>query len=53
MDCECSTNIEDETEKQMKEWGVKHNELKFGKPSADYYVDDKMLSLNDLSIFNL
>ena len=41
------------TENQMKEWGVKYNELKFGKPSADYYIDDKMLSLNDLSIFNL
>ena len=41
------------TEKQMKEWGVKHNELKFGKPSADYYVDDKMLSLNDLSSLDL
>tara|TARA_R110002020_G_scaffold2759_5_gene12982 strand:- start:4002 stop:5213 length:1212 start_codon:yes stop_codon:yes gene_type:complete len=41
------------TEKQMKEWGVKYNELKFGKPFADYYIDDKMLSLNDLSIFDL
>ena len=41
------------TENQMKEWGVKHNELKFGKPYADYYVDDKMLSLKDLSILDL
>jgi len=41
------------TENQMKEWGVKYNELKFGKPSADYYVDDKMLSLNDLSFLDL
>jgi ribonucleotide monophosphatase NagD (HAD superfamily) len=38
------------TENQMKEWGVKHNDLKFGKPSADYYIDDKMLSLKDLSL---
>ena len=41
------------TEKQMKEWGVKYNELKFGKPYADYYVDDKMLSLNNLSILRI
>lgn len=36
------------TEKQMKEWGVKHHELHLGKPNADYYVDDKMLSLDFL-----
>ena len=41
------------TESQMKEWGVRYDELKFGKPSADYYVDDKMLSLNDLSSLDL
>ena len=38
------------TESQMKEWGVRYDELKFGKPSADYYIDDKMLSLKDLSL---
>ncbi|MBQ7066422.1 MAG: acylneuraminate cytidylyltransferase family protein [Lachnospiraceae bacterium] len=36
------------TEKQMKEWGVKYHELHMGKPNADYYVDDKMLSLDFL-----
>ncbi len=36
------------TEKQMKEWGVKYHELHMGKPNADYYVDDKMLSLEFL-----
>ena len=41
------------TESEMKEWGVRYDELKFGKPSADYYVDDKMLSLNDLSSLDL
>lgn len=36
------------TERQMKEWGVKYHELHMGKPNADYYVDDKMLSLDFL-----
>lgn len=36
------------TEEQMKRWGVKYHELKFGKPNADYYVDDKMLSMDRL-----
>jgi len=36
------------TEKQMKEWGVKYHELHMGKPNADFYVDDKMLSLDFL-----
>jgi dsDNA-binding SOS-regulon protein len=25
-----------------------YHELHFGKPNADYYVDDKMLDMNDL-----
>ena len=29
------------TLKQFKEWGVKFTELKFGKPNADIYIDDK------------
>lgn len=29
------------TQKQLKLWGVKYNELIFGKPSFDLYVDDK------------
>ncbi len=29
------------TKKQLKMWGVKYNELIFGKPSYDLYVDDK------------
>ncbi len=32
------------TEKQMNKWGVKYHELIFGKPAADYYVDDRALS---------
>lgn len=39
---------EEVTKGQMKSWGVKYHELKFGKPNADYYIDDKMLSLQHL-----
>ena len=34
-------NHEDLTKKQLKDWKVKYNELIFGKPNADYYIDDK------------
>lgn len=36
------------TKDQMQRWGLKYHELKFGKPNADYYVDDKMLSMERL-----
>lgn len=36
----------DQTKQQLKYWGLKYHELHFGKPSADYYIDDKMLDLN-------
>ncbi len=36
------------TKNQMNDWGVRHHELVFGKPGADYYIDDKMISLEDL-----
>lgn len=36
------------TQKQLKQWNVHYHELHFGKPNADYYVDDRMLSLNAL-----
>ncbi len=39
------------TADQMKKWGVKHHELRLGKPAADYYIDDKMLALEDLDGF--
>lgn len=29
------------TEAQLKEWGVKYHELHFGKPEADFFIDDK------------
>lgn len=36
------------TKRQMAEWGVKYHELHMGKPNADYYVDDHMLSMDFL-----
>ncbi len=36
------------TKKQMKDWGLKYHELHFGKPNADYYVDDKSLDMQRL-----
>ena len=36
------------TEVQLKTWGVKYHELRLGKPSADYYVDDKLASIESL-----
>ncbi len=34
------------TKEQFARWGLKYHELHFGKPNADYYVDDKMLDMN-------
>ena len=34
-------NLEELTKKQLSDWGVKYHEIYFGKPAADYYVDDK------------
>ena len=39
------------TEEQLKNWGLKYHELHFGKPNADYYIDDKMLSMDELISF--
>lgn len=36
------------TQSQMVSWGVKFHELIFGKPAADYYVDDRMLTMESL-----
>jgi branched-subunit amino acid aminotransferase/4-amino-4-deoxychorismate lyase len=32
-----------ETERQLAEWGVRYDELHFGKPGADVFVDDRAL----------
>jgi CMP-N,N'-diacetyllegionaminic acid synthase len=36
------------TREQLRRWGVRHHELRFGKPAADYYIDDRMISLASL-----
>ena len=36
-----SIDWSDLTKKQLKNWGVKYNELIMGKPHADYFIDDK------------
>lgn len=36
------------TRAQLHRWGVPHHALHFGKPAADYYVDDRMISLATL-----
>ena len=36
------------TRRQMAAWGVRHHELLFGKPAADYYVDDRLVSVGYL-----
>lgn len=42
------------TEKQLQSWGLKYHELHFGKPNADYYIDDKMLDMRMLeNIFRI
>ena len=40
----------DLTHSQLKEWGVKFNELFLGKPAADHYIDDK--GVNDEDFFD-
>ena len=35
------------TKVQLKKWDVKYHELIFGKPSCEFIVDDKAISLSD------
>ena len=35
------------TELQLRIWGCKYHELIMGKPSADYYIDDKAVTSDD------
>ena len=41
-------NWEEITRRQLAAWGLRYHELKFGKPDADYYIDDKMLDIKEL-----
>ncbi len=46
-------NWEEVTRNQMTNWGVKHHKLYFGKPAADYYIDDKAIELSQLINWNI
>lgn len=37
------------TKGQMREWGVPYKDLVFGKPDADFYIDDRLITLHNLS----
>lgn len=41
----------DTTEQHLKEWGVCYDQLIFGKPDADVYIDDKLMSISQLKNF--
>ena len=48
---ETEINWEQITKDQFKKWGLLYDELKFGKPAADLYIDDKAATppiLNEL-----
>jgi hypothetical protein len=32
---------------QINKWGVKYHQLILGKPSGDFYIDDKGMNAND------
>lgn len=36
------------TERQLKEWGVPYHELHFGKPGADFFIDDRAINISEL-----
>lgn len=35
------------TSEQLKNWGIKYHKLILGKPSADFYIDDKGIKDED------
>ncbi len=36
------------TRQQLESCGLRYHQLLFGKPAADYYIDDKMISLEQI-----
>jgi len=43
----CVDVFADLTHRQLYEWGVKYSDLWMGKPSGDFYIDDKGINAND------
>lgn len=40
------------TIEQLKSWGIKFHAFYYGKPSADYYIDDKAVKVSDFLLGN-
>ena len=40
----------DFTKKQLEDWGIKYHRLILGKPSADFYIDDKGYNVIDFFV---
>ncbi len=40
-------------QRQLKGWGVNYDELILGKPSYDYFIDDKCYNIKDNSTLSL
>ncbi len=38
---------QDITRHQMTAWNVRYHTLQFGKPAADYYIDDRLITLEE------
>tara|TARA_B100000678_G_scaffold289052_1_gene298764 strand:+ start:134 stop:1336 length:1203 start_codon:yes stop_codon:yes gene_type:complete len=52
MDCECTTDIEDKTEKQMKDKSININSILMNK-KKNKYTDNQKKFINNLSVVNL
>lgn len=39
--------FKDLTLSQIKKWNIKYNDIFFGKPSGDIYIDDKGINCNE------
>ena len=52
MDCECTTDIEDKTEKQMKDKSIDNNSILM-KKKKNKYTDNQKKFINNLSVVNL
>lgn len=44
-------NLFSKTKLQLEEWGVKYHQLILGKPSFDFFIDDKNLTISDFNKF--
>ena len=40
------------TRAQLDRWGLRYHDLRFGKPAADFYVDDRLMSIAALASFS-